>query len=67
MQCIKMISYSHECAGITHITGVDKPRYFPIRRQFPVHVTPQLAVLPAVIDVHYSHHVPLNNKKNQLI
>lgn len=62
-----MISYRRGCAGITHITGVDKPRYFPVGRQLPVHVTPELAVLPAVIDVHYSHHVPLSNNKKQLI
>lgn len=60
---MKMINYRYEYTGVTYITGVDKPRYFSIRCQFAIHITSKFTILPAVIDVHYSNHIPLNDKK----
>lgn len=58
-----MINYRDQYTEITYITSVDKPCYFSIRCQLPIHITSKFTVLPAVIDVHYSNHIPLSDKK----
>lgn len=47
----------------TYITGVDKPRYLSIGSKLTIHVTSKLTVLPSVVNVHYSYHVPLSKQK----
>lgn len=47
----------------TYITGVDKPRYLSIGSKLTIHITSKLTVLPSVVNVHYSYHVPLSKQK----
>lgn len=47
----------------TYVTCVDKPCYLSIGSKLTIDVTPKLTVLPSVVNVHDSYHVPLRKQK----
>lgn len=49
----------------TYVTGVDKPGDVSKGSQFPVHIAANFTVFPAVVDVNESHHVPLQQQKEE--
>lgn len=49
----------------TYITGVDKPGNIPKGSQFSIHKAAHFTVFPAVVDVNYSHHVPLEQRQEK--
>lgn len=46
----------------TYVTGVDKPGHFSKRSQFSIHIAANFTVFPAIVDMHESHHVPLQQQ-----
>lgn len=48
----------------TYVAGVDEPGDVSVGGQLSVHKAADLTVLPPIVDVNQSHHVPLQQRQH---
>lgn len=53
-------------SAAAYVAGVDEPGDVSERSKFTVHIAANFTVLPAVVDVHQSHHVPLQKQNSSM-